>query len=313
MTGWTTSDMPHLNGRTAIVTGATSGLGLETAKALAFHGADVTLAVRDTPRGEDLAARIRYELPGMRVSVGRLDLADLASVRAFAAGWLDAHPGGLDLLVNNAGVMALPRRETADGFEMQLGTNHLGHFALTGLLLPAFVDRAGARVVTVSSGLHRTGRIDFDDLMGERSYRRWSAYGQSKLANLLFAFELQRRLDAAGSPAVSLAAHPGYAATNLQSGGAAMGGSSLEGRFMALLNRFVAQSAADGALPTLYAATGPALPGGSYVGPDRLMESRGHPTLVGASGAARDEATARRLWEESERLTGVTYALPAAR
>jgi NAD(P)-dependent dehydrogenase (short-subunit alcohol dehydrogenase family) len=253
--------------------------------------------VRDVEgKGADAAARMTGD-----VEVRRLDLADLASVRAFAEGF----DGPLDLLVNNAGVMATPRRTTADGFELQLGTNHLGHFALTGLLLDKL---RGGRVTTVSSGAHNIGWMRFDDLMGERRYQRWLAYGQSKLANLLFAFELQRRADAAGFPLTSTAAHPGYAATNLQ-----MAGPQLEGsRWREALGRFgnvlLAQSDEMGALPTLYAATED-LPGGTYIGPDGFAEQRGHPTIVGANGRARDEQSARRLWEISEGLTGVTYGL----
>jgi NAD(P)-dependent dehydrogenase (short-subunit alcohol dehydrogenase family) len=256
--------------------------------------------VRDPARGEEAAARMTGE-----VAVARLDLADLASVREFAEG---VH-GPIDLLVNNAGVMATPLRRTADGFELQIGTNHLGHFALTGLLLDRLLAGREPRVVTVSSGAHRMGRIDFDDLNAERRrYRRWGAYGQSKLANLLFAFELQRR---AGLALLSAAAHPGYAATNLQTSGPELDGISLQGRAMAVFNRVVAQSDEMGALPTLYAATMD-VPPAAYVGPGGLQEMRGHPTLVSASSAARDEDAARRLWELSERLTGVSFAFAAA-
>jgi NAD(P)-dependent dehydrogenase (short-subunit alcohol dehydrogenase family) len=253
------------------------------------------LAVRDPEKGRAAAATV----PGT-VEVHALDLADLASVRAFAAGWT----GELDVLVNNAGVMAVPEGRTRDGFELQIGTNHLGHFALTGLLLPHVTDR----VVTLSSGAHRTGRISLDDLNWERrSYQRWGAYGQSKLANLLFTLELQRRLDLAGSRVRALAAHPGWAATNLQ----ARTANPLQHALLALGNRLLAQSDEQGALPTLYAATQP-LPGAAYVGPDGRGEMRGHPTLVGRSAAASDVETARRLWELSERLTGVTYPLAEA-
>src|SRR4051812_34116937 len=286
MAGWTAADMPDQSGRRALVTGANSGIGLEAAKALAEGGARVILACRDVGRGEEAARRIEGD-----VEVRRLDLADLASVRDFAAG-LD---GPLDLLVNNAGVMAPPRRTTADGFELQIGTNHLGHFALTGLLLDRLLEGERPRVVTISSGAHRIGRIDFDDLQSERRYRRWQAYGQSKLANLLFAFELQRR---AGLALFSVAAHPGYSATNLQ------------GRSLAVFNLLLAQSAAMGALPTLYAATMD-VPPAAYIGPGGPGEMRGHPKLVSASAAARDEATAARLWEISERLTGIALAFPA--
>jgi NAD(P)-dependent dehydrogenase (short-subunit alcohol dehydrogenase family) len=221
-------------------------------------------------------------------------------VRAFAEAWDEP----LDLLVNNAGVMATPLRRTADGFELQLGTNHLGHFALAGLLLEHLRD---ARVVTVASGAHRMGKIDFDDLQSERGYQRWRAYGQSKLANLLFAFELQRRADAAGFPLTSVAAHPGYSATNLQLAGPAMEGSFVRGVIGRVGNVLLAQSDERGAWNTLYAATED-LPGGTYVGPDGIAEMRGHPTLVTASGAATDEATAKRLWDVSADLTGVSYA-----
>jgi NAD(P)-dependent dehydrogenase (short-subunit alcohol dehydrogenase family) len=291
--GWDVADLPDQRGRIVVVTGATSGLGRATAAALAQAGAHVVLAVRDTERGERAAA-------GMTGSteVRRLDLADLASVRAFASTWA----GSLDVLVNNAGVMAVPRGRTADGFETQLGTNHLGHYALTNLLLRHITDR----VVTVSSAAHRHGRIELDDLNWEhRRYRRWAAYGQSKLANLLFTLELDRRLVEAGSPVRALAAHPGYAATNLQ----LRTGSILQTSLMAVTNRLFAQSDAMGALPTLYAATQD-LPGGSYVGPDGTGERRGHPTLVGRTAAASDAEMAKRLWDRSAELTGVAFALP---
>jgi NAD(P)-dependent dehydrogenase (short-subunit alcohol dehydrogenase family) len=281
--------MPDQSGRTFVVTGANSGIGIAAARELAASGAQVVLAVRDAAKGEAAAAT----LSGDR-EVRALDLADLASVRAFAEG-LDRD---IDVLVNNAGVMATPHRTTADGFELQLGTNHLGHFALTGLLLGRIRDR----VVTISSPAHRMGRINFDDLQSERSYRRWPAYGQSKLANLLFMYELQRRLEAADSPLRSVAAHPGYASTGLQ-----YHTESIQDRIMALGNRIFAQSAEMGAWPTLYAATTADLPGGSYVGPDGFLEQRGNPKLVGSSGAARDENAARRLWEVSEELTSVNY------
>jgi NAD(P)-dependent dehydrogenase (short-subunit alcohol dehydrogenase family) len=302
---WTTADIPDQAGRTAIVTGANSGLGLVTARELARAGARVTLAVRDTAKGERAAEEIRAAAPGADVEVAALDLASLEAVKAFA-GSRAGRP--LDLLVNNAGLMAPPRRETADGFEVQFGTNHLGHFALTGLLLPGMQGRENARVVTLSSGAHRIGTIDFDDLQRRRRYFRWTAYGQSKLANLLFALELDRRLRANASTVVSLAAHPGYAHTNLQSAAPPR----IDQAAMWFTNRFVAQSADMGALPTLYAATEPGVPGGTFVGPDGFAEQRGHPKAVSPSKAARDEATARRLWEVSEELTGVRYDLPAA-
>jgi NAD(P)-dependent dehydrogenase (short-subunit alcohol dehydrogenase family) len=301
--GWTAADIPDQHGHRAVVTGANSGIGYHAALELARHGAEVTLACRDEARGQAALEKLRAEVPGANAELRLLDLADLASVRAFATE-LPADP---DVLVNNAGVMAVPHRTTADGFEMHIGTNHLGHFALTGLLLPALLRRPAPRVVTLSSTMHRTGRIAFDDLQGERHYRRWAAYSQSKLANLLFAFELQRRAEDAGAPLTSVAAHPGYAATNLQSAKLEDGVVGwLEAQAMRVGNLLFAQSDAAGALPTLYAATMD-IPGGAYVGPDGPGGGRGHPHLVGASGAATDLEAARRLWDVSESLTGVRY------
>lgn len=308
---WTVRDLPDLTGRTAIVTGANSGIGLETARELAARGAQVTLAVRDTARGRAAAADIRAGTPHADLAIEHLDLADLSSVAEFADAWSTARPEGLDLLVNNAGVMAIPHRRTVDGFETQFGTNHLGHFALTGLLLPALVARPRSRVVTVSSVAHRFGRMDFDDLMGERRYRAWAAYGQSKLANLLFTAELARRAEAAGIRLLAVAAHPGYAATNLQAVGPRMSGRAWMTGVMDAVNRTIGQSAAMGALPVLFAATAPGLPGANYVGPDGFMEQRGHPRLVASSAGAKDPAAAARLWRVSEELTGVTYPLDA--
>jgi NAD(P)-dependent dehydrogenase (short-subunit alcohol dehydrogenase family) len=308
---WTAADIPDQSGKTAVVTGANSGLGLITARELARVGADVVLACRNTAKGEEAAAAILQEVPGAGLVVRALDLADLASVHAFA----EAQRSPVDLLVNNAGVMGIPRSHTKDGFEMQFGTNHLGHFALTGLLLGKLLETTEPRVVTLSSTAHKMGRINFDDLQGERRYFRWSAYGQSKLANLLFAFELQRRADEAGLPLKSMGSHPGYAATNLQTRGPQAGGilTRLEDGLMAVSNRVVAQSDEMGSLPTLYAATVPDLPGGTYVGPDGFQEQRGHPVPVGSTGASKDRDAARRLWQASEELTGVSYDLaPAA-
>jgi NAD(P)-dependent dehydrogenase (short-subunit alcohol dehydrogenase family) len=306
--GWTAAQIPDQTGRLAVVTGANSGLGTVTALELARHGARVVIACRDTEKGERAADRIRAAVPAAEVEVKALDLADLASVRFFAEG-LGAEHDRLDLLVNNAGVMAPPRRLTKDGFESQLGTNHLGHFALTGLLLSRLLAAEAPRVVSVSSGAHRIGRINFENLQGERRYNNWLAYGQSKLANLLFCFELGRRAAAAGTDLLSMAAHPGYAATNLQFAGPA---AWYEKGMMALANHVIAQSAEMGALPTLYAATAPNLPGGSFIGPDGFLEQRGHPQVVSAAGRAYDEAAWRRLWEVSEELTGVHYAFEAA-
>jgi NAD(P)-dependent dehydrogenase (short-subunit alcohol dehydrogenase family) len=294
-TGWTAADLPSQKGRIFIVTGANSGIGLPTARALAEAGAHVVLAVRDVAKGETVAASIAGD-----TEVRRLDLADLASVRAFADAW----QGDVDVLINNAGVMRTPERRTADGFELQIGTNHLGHFALTNLLLRHVTDR----VVTVSSGAHRGGSISLDDLNWQRRrYQRWAAYQQSKLANLLFTLELQRRLTAAGSPIRALAAHPGYAATNLQF----RSERGIEDRVMGLANRFFAQTDEAGARPTLFAASQD-LPGASYVGPDGFAEQRGYPTLVGRTAAASDVEMAKRLWTLSEELTGVGFPLASA-
>ncbi|WP_009477954.1 oxidoreductase [Rhodococcus sp. JVH1] len=289
MTKWTASDIVDQSGRTFVVTGANSGLGEVAARALGKAGAHVVLACRNTHKGEVVARSI-----GDNAEVRRLDLSDLASVREFAAG-----VESVDVLVNNAGVMAVPQRTTADGFEMQIGTNHLGHFALTGLLLDKITDR----VATMSSAAHQAGTIHLDDLNWERrKYNRWSAYGQSKLANLLFTYELQRRLSAAGSPVKAVAAHPGYASTNLQAHT-----ESVQDKLMAVGNRIFAQSAEMGALPMLYAATAPDVIGGSYIGPDGLFEQRGHPKVVGSNKKSRDEHTARALWSLSEDLTGVEF------
>ena len=273
-----------------IITGANSGLGRSTTQELAKAGARVIMAVRSVQRGRDTATGISGN-----VEVRELDLADLSSVRAFADGW----DSPIDVLINNAGIMAVAEGKTKDGFELQFGTNHLGHFALTNLLLPQITDR----VVTVCSGAHRMGAIDLADLNWERRpYKSWPAYGQTKLANLLFTLELQRRLQADGSAARALAAHPGYAATNLQTGTATKVGD----RVLAVANKVFAQSEAMGALPSLFAATQD-LPGASYVGPDGLMEQRGHPTLVGRTAAASDVEMAKKLWTASEELTGVSY------
>ena len=264
------------------------------------------MACRAMDRGTAATASIRAASPSAEVEVAELDLANLESVHAFCEGFSASH-AALDLLINNAGVMAAPYGRTQDGFELQFGTNHLGHFALTGLLLPALRVGGTGRVVTVSSNYHKGRRIEFEDLQGERHYSRWAAYGQSKLANLLFARELDRRLKAAGLPLVSVAAHPGYAATNLQLSAPPL----YERVLMRLTNRIFAQSAAMGALPILYAATADDVPGGSYIGPDGPRERRGYPTFVSPSDRAQDQAVARRLWAISEQLTGVVYDLPS--
>lgn len=309
---WTPAALPDLSAVTAVVTGANSGLGLETSVELARAGAHVVLACRDPLRGDEALGQVRVRVPAASVELRVLDLASLASVRAFADGVLAAFGTGLGVLVNNAGVMAIPRRTTADGFEMQLGTNHLGHFALTGLLLPALlatgptggVGAGPARVVTVSSNAHKLGRLDRDDLMGERRYAPWKAYGQAKLANLLFTRELQRRADAASVPLLSLAAHPGYARTNLTTNGPAAH-SRLVRLLTSISERVAAQGAVEGAWPTLRAVGDPTARGGDYFGPDGFLEQKGHPKRVQPTAAARNDADAAWLWERSVELTGV--------
>ena len=283
---WTAADLPAMTGRTVVVTGASSGLGVATARQLACAGARVVLAVRDEARGHSAAAT----MPGT-TEVRQLDLSILASVRAFAAAWT----GPLDILINNAGIMQVPQARTSDGFELQIATNHLGPFALTILLMPHITGR----VVTVSSEMHKRGHVDPEDLNGDnRPYDPFQTYCYTKLANLLFTFELQRRLARAGSSVRSMAAHPGLSKTNLTSHV-----TGLSGLGQKILVSLFAQDAEHGALPTLYAATAD-LPGGSYAGPDGPGERRGYPTLVQASQTARDQQLARRLWDASARLTG---------
>jgi NAD(P)-dependent dehydrogenase (short-subunit alcohol dehydrogenase family) len=301
---WTTADIPSQDGRVAIVTGANSGLGFHVALTLGRAGAHVILACRDHGRGQDALDRMRAEVPDGDYELRSLDVASLEAVRAFAA----EAPERIDLLINNAGVMAPPYRKTVDGFEMQFGTNYLGHFALTGLLLHSLEAADAPRVVTAGSNMHKMGKISWNDLQSERKYRPYGAYSNSKLANLMFAFELQRRATAAGSNLLSAAAHPGWSATDLYTQGAKAGESTLMEKVMALPTRFLAQSSFDGALPTLYAATAPQLPPGAYVGPSKRMETVGAPKLVEGSARSRDEADGRRLWEVSEQLTGVRYA-----
>ncbi|MDH6570523.1 NAD(P)-dependent dehydrogenase (short-subunit alcohol dehydrogenase family) [Streptomyces sp. SAI-117] len=303
MAGWSVEDVPELDGRVAVVTGANSGIGYAAARGLARAGARVLLACRSETRGVEARDRLAGEVPGADVEFARLNLADLASVREFAS----AYPyGRLDLLVNNAGVMALPYGTTADGFETQFGTNHLGHFALTGLLLPTILATPAARVVAVSSTMHALANIDIDDLNSERRYRRWVAYARSKTANLLFVHELARRLAAHGSDVIAAAAHPGYAATNLQAAAPRMAGRRAAERFMQVGKRFFAQSADAGALPTLYAATAPGVAPDSFTGPS-LAGWRGSPAPSWRAPWTRDDRASRRLWAASEELTGVTY------
>ncbi|MEZ5169537.1 MAG: oxidoreductase [Acidimicrobiia bacterium] len=309
MSEWTADDIPDCTDLTFVVTGANSGLGLETARQLARHRASVILACRNTDKGLAALDVLRSVDPGAHAEVRELDLADLGSVRRFADD-LRRDRDSVDVLVNNAGVMAIPRLETADGFEMQFGTNHLGHFALTGRLLPMLRRGNRPRVVTVSSGAHRVGTMNFDDLHGEARYRRWGAYGQSKLANLLFTYELARRIDAAGVDLVAVATHPGYAATNLQGVGPTMSGRRVSELLASASNTLFAQSVDRGAIPTLYAATAGDVVNGDYFGPDGLGEQRGrHPRRVGSSRRSRDVADAQRLWDLSEELTGVSFDL----
>jgi NAD(P)-dependent dehydrogenase (short-subunit alcohol dehydrogenase family) len=295
---WTSEDVPGQQGRLAVVTGANTGLGLETAQVLAARGASVVLAVRDIEKGKHAAARIAATAPGANVMVQPLDLTSLDSIRAAADELRAKHPR-IDLLINNAGVMFTPKQTTGDGFELQFGTNHLGHFALTGLLLEQLLAVPGSRVVTVSSLAHRLGaRINFDDLQSERSYSRVAAYSQSKLANLLFTYELQRRLSGVGTT-IAVAAHPGLADTEL-----ARYTPAIAAFFYA---RVVSQTAAMGALPVLRAATDPGVLGGQYYGPDGFLGARGYPDLAESSGQSHDTAIQRRLWTVSEALTGVTF------
>jgi NAD(P)-dependent dehydrogenase (short-subunit alcohol dehydrogenase family) len=299
---WSTADIPDQSGRVFLVTGAGSGLGLETARALARRGARVVMAVRNTAAGKAAAAQIADEVAGADLEVRRLDLIDLDSVRDFA----ESFDSRIDVLVNNAGIMAPPRSLSPQGHESQFATNHLGHFALTGLLLDR-LQGPDPRVVTVSSLAHGHGQIHFDDLSGERGYTPVKYYGQSKFANMLFGLELERRFRAAGSPAKSLIAHPGFSATGLL-----RSSNALIRSIGKVLMPLISQSAADGALPQLYAATAPEAEGGQYIGPDGKRERKGAPTVVQPVPASHDTAAANRLWDVSEELTGVRFPLPAA-
>ncbi len=305
MSKWSADQIPDQSGRVGVVTGGNSGLGLETARELARKGAHVHLTARDPRKGEAAAKDIAASVPDADVTVTQLDLASLDSVRAFAD---SLGHDKLDLLINNAGIMMTPAQKTADGFELQFGTNHLGHFALTGLLLDKLARADAARVVTLSSIEHKAGHLNFDDLQSETDYAPRKAYQQSKLANAAFGLELDRRLRAAGSPIISVLAHPGYSDTNLQSTGPTGAMKSI----LAVGNKLFAQDQKMGALPTLYAATAPNVDGGSYIGPDGFRETRGHPTFVDVIPEGRDPEVGRRLWEESEKLTGVRFEIPAA-
>jgi NAD(P)-dependent dehydrogenase (short-subunit alcohol dehydrogenase family) len=309
---WTAEDLPDLHGRVVVVTGASSGLGEATSVALSTRGAHVVLATRSADKTATVMERIRERAPSASLEHLSIDLADLGSV-ADAAGVLTERHDAVDAVVANAGIMAPPLRRTVDGFELQMGVNHFGHFAFVGRILPLVLAADAGRVVVVSSGAHRAGRIDLDDLNWERTpYRRWLAYGRSKLANLLYVLELQRRLDEAGYSAIAVGAHPGYARTALQTTGPTMQG-GLGGRLTGLLsgvaNALVAQPAARGVLPQLYATAADDVPGGSYWGPDGPGEARGFPAPASRSSQALDAEVARALWQASEQLTGVTYEL----
>ncbi len=304
MSRWTADHIPDLTGRVAIVTGANTGLGLETTRQLAAHGARVVLACRSVSKGQAAIDVLEQENLGENLELRLLDLADLESVETFAA-WAAEALDRLDILVNNAGVMMCPESRTSQGFEMQFGVNHLGHFVLTAKLWPLLAKTEGARIVNVSSGAHRAGRMDFDDLnWNTRSYDRMAAYGQSKLANLLFTLELQKRLEQAGAPVKVTAAHPGWTGTDLQR----------HFGIARLLNPLLAMSVDKGALAQLRAATDPEAPSGTYYGPSGPMEVWGYPAPVGRTAAAKDGEAARKLWERSEELTGVTFEVgsPAA-
>ncbi|HTA11026.1 MAG TPA: oxidoreductase [Streptosporangiaceae bacterium] len=304
---WTAQDVGDQSGRAVLVTGANSGLGLETARVLAGHGATVVLAGRDSGRTSAAADDIRRQQPDAAVQTAEVDLASLESIRTAGAD-LTARFPRLDLLINNAGVMFPPYTLTKDGYELQFGTNHLGHFALTGLLMPSLLATPGSRVVTLSSNGHRTGRMNFADLQSTRHYNKYTAYGRSKLANLLFTYELQRRLSVAKKQTIALAAHPGTARTELTRHMSAMSSAALSPRF-APVNSWLVQDAKMGALPTLRAATDPNAIGGTYYGPDGFMQLTGYPLVVTSSGRSHSREDQRRLWVESEQLTGITYPI----
>ena len=304
---WTEENIPDLTGKIAIVTGANSGTGYEATRALASKGATVVMACRNLEKAEAAAEKIRTKVPEAKLEIIQLDLSDLSSVKKFAETYTEKYET-LDMLLNNAGIMMPPYSKTVDGFELQLGTNHLGHFALTGLLLDHLIATEDSRIVTMSSMAHSRGKFDFDDLHLEKSYGRTSAYGRSKLANLLFAYELQRKMDAAGIKILSTGSHPGWSATNLQTTGPREGRG---GRFMSWGLRFgnfvFAQSAAMGALPMLYGAISPEAEGGAYYGPRGLGEWKGHPKRAESSDLSNNEEDAQKLWEVSEELTGIKY------
>ncbi len=294
MQKWTTTNIPDQSGKVAIITGANSGLGYETTLALAAKNAKVIMACRNPQKAQAAFDKIKAKVPNAKLVLMQLDLGSLASVRKFAEE-VHAKYTSIDLLINNAGIMVPPYGKTEDGFETQFGVNHLGHFALTAQLLDLLFAAKNSRIVNVSSQAHTMGKINFDDLQSEKSYHKWAAYGQSKIANLYFTYELQRKLTAAGKSTLAVAAHPGYAATNLQ------GGSGL----FTFLNGIMAQSAAMGALPSLYAATNPEVRGADYIGPHALGGWRGYPVKVKSNALSYDESIAVRLWDVSEKLTGI--------
>jgi NAD(P)-dependent dehydrogenase (short-subunit alcohol dehydrogenase family) len=304
-TKWSAAQIPDQQGRFALVTGANSGIGYQAALELARHGAHVLLGCRSEQKAQDAVARLRAAVPDAKADFVLLDMASLRSIRDFAASFASSGLA-LDLLINNAGVMALPKRElTEDGFERQFGTNHLGHFALTGLLMPHILRAAAPRVITVASLAHQGGKIEFDNLQSERKYVPWAAYNASKLANILFARELDRRARESGSRLLSLPVHPGVSQTQIVANGPGPG--DFKTRFIFTFAKFLTSPDSEGALPTLYAATAPGVHGGDYIGPDGFMELKGAPTVVKPRPHALDEATGRRLWEVSEQLTGVVY------
>lgn len=298
MNKWTTDNIPDQSGRQVIITGANSGIGFEAAKALAAKGANVTLAVRSLDKGEAAKAAILKEVSSAKLNLAQLDLASLSSVKAFAAGYAKDH-ASLDLLINNAGIMVPPYSKTEDGFESQMGTNHFGHFSLTAQLFALLAKTPGSRIVNVSSNAHKMGKLNFDDLQWEsRKYQSWKAYGDSKLANLYFTFELQRRMKTAGLDILATAAHPGLTETNLA-----------KSAVMRFFNSLIAQPGPMGALPTLMAATEPTAQSGDYFGPAGMAGWKGYPKRVLTTELAHDEGIAARLWEISEKLTGQTFQI----
>jgi NAD(P)-dependent dehydrogenase (short-subunit alcohol dehydrogenase family) len=304
-TKWTEQDIPDLTGKVVLITGANSGLGLESAKMIAGKGAHVVMACRNPEKAESAAQEIRALHAKASLELVALDLASLSSVRELAASFTRKN-GRLDVLLNNAGIMAIPYTQTVDGFEAQFGTNHLGHFALTGLLYELLSKTPGARVVSVASQAHKMGKMRFDDLGWQHGYKKWAAYGMSKLANLLFAYELATRVARSGHGPLSVAAHPGYAATNLQYAGADLQGRKLASRVLRWANPLLGQSAAMGALPQVYAATAPDVRPGEYIGPRGLIG--GYPARARSNRRSHDTSAQHKLWQESERLTGVAFA-----